>query len=228
MTHDPGCPESRPRRTLIVGATGLVGRACLATWLADPAAGDLVALVRRAVGDEPVGARLRVVPVDFARLEERADLLAVDHVVCALGTTMKKAGSKQAFRAVDYELPLAVARLARAQGARHFLLVSAIGADPRSLFFYNRVKGQLEQAFRRLDYPSLTIARPSILMGDRLEHRPGEAFGGKLGALAPAAWKPVHARQVAAALHDAAARDLPGVRVLENRELRSFPSAVRR
>jgi len=228
MTHASPTQGPSARRTLVVGATGLVGRACQAAWLADPAAGDLVALVRRPQGDEPVDPRLRVVPFDFSRLEERPDLLAVDHVVCALGTTMKKAGSKAAFRAVDLDLPVSVARLARAQGARHFLVVSAVGADARSLFFYNRVKGQLEQALRRLDYPSLTIARPSILLGDRREHRPGEAVGMRLGALAPAAWKPVHARQVAAALLDAATRDQPGVRVLENRELRTFPSVVRR
>ena len=209
-------------RTLIVGATGLVGQACVRTWLADERVPQVLALVRRPLRDAPLSPRLRVEVVEFAHLERRADLLAVDHVVCALGTTRKQAGSKQAFRAVDFELALRVATLARHQGARHLLLVSAVGADARSPIFYNRVKGELEDAVKALGYPALTVARPSLLVGERPRPRPGEALGAVLGRLLPAAYRPVHAEQVAAALHDAAQRDLPGVHVLENRELRRF------
>jgi uncharacterized protein YbjT (DUF2867 family) len=208
---------------LLVGASGLVGRACLAAWLAEPEAGEIVALVRRPLPHVEPSARLRVEVVDFARLAERPDLLAVDHVVSALGTTRRRAGSRAAFRAVDHDLALTVATLARAAGARHFLVVSAVGADSRSAVFYNRVKGELEEALTGLGFPSLTIARPSFLLGERDEPRPAEALGGLLGGLLPGAFKPVHATQVARALLDAARRDEPGRRVLDNRALRSFP-----
>jgi uncharacterized protein YbjT (DUF2867 family) len=214
-------------RTLVVGATGLVGRACARAWLLDERRPQVIALVRRPPSppldvDEEAARRLRVAVIDFAALEQHRDLLEADHVVCALGTTRKQAGSKEAFRAVDYDLALRVATMARAQGARHLLLVSAVGADARSRVFYNRVKGELEEAVGRLGYPSLTIARPSVLQGPRAEHRPGEALAQRLGVILPSAYRPVHASQVAAALHDAARRDLPGVRVIENRELLSF------
>ena len=130
------------------------------------------------------------------------------------------AGSQAAFRAVDYELPLRVARLARAQGATHFLLVSALGASAASRVFYNRVKGELEDALGALGFRSLTIARPSLLLGERAEFRLGERVAQPFGCLMPPRWKPVHARQVAAALVRAAREDLAGHRVIENIALR--------
>ena len=158
--------------------------------------------------------------MDFATLESCPERFAVDQVVCALGTTIAIAGSQAAFRAVDFELPLRVATLARAQGAQHYLLVSALGAARDSRVFYNRVKGELEDALDALGFRSLTIARPSLLRGDRVEFGVGERLAQHFGFLMPGRWKPVHARQVAAALVQAAARDLAGRRVMENIELR--------
>ena len=124
--------------------------------------------------------------IDFDRLRSYGTLLAVDQVLCALGTTIGKAGSQAAFRKVDFEYPCEVAQLANAKGARHFLLVSALGANARSSVFYNRVKGELEDAVLGLPLRSHTIVRPSLLVGDRTETRPGEIVGAKLGFLVPA------------------------------------------
>ncbi len=146
---------------------------------------------------------------------------AIDQVFCALGTTMRQAGSAEAFRRVDFEYPVALARAALACGVRHFLLVTAVGAAPNSRFFYNRVKGEVEAAITALGFRSVTIARPSLLLGPRREPRLGEQLGKVLGLLSPPRWRPVQAAQVARALVEAAKRDLPGVRILENRDLRA-------
>jgi uncharacterized protein YbjT (DUF2867 family) len=143
-----------------------------------------------------------------------------DQVFCALGTTMRDAGSQAAFRRVDLEYPVALARAARQRGVRHFLLVSAVGASPTSRAFYNRVKGEVEAAITSIGFPALTIARPSLLLGQRSERRFGEQVGKVLGMVAPAPWKPVPAMRVARALVEAARRDASGIRILENRELR--------
>ncbi|MBK6489366.1 MAG: NAD(P)H-binding protein [Gemmatimonadetes bacterium] len=208
------------RRVLLVGATGLVGRELHALLADDPGVREVVALVRRPLPDTVRHPRLREAVVDFEALDATPDLFAVDQVVCALGTTIKQAGSPQAFRRVDFDYPLRVATLAHAHGARHFLLVSALGADAGSRVFYNRVKGELEDAVRALGYRAITIARPSLLEGARAEFRLGEVLASRLAFLVPGRWKPVHARQVARSLVRAAARDAKGVHIMENQELR--------
>ena len=214
------------RRVLLAGATGLVGRELLALLLADPGVSEVVVLVRRPLAMDRRDPKLREVVTDFEALEELArrepTLVAVDQVFCALGTTIKQAGSQAAFRRVDHDYPLQLARLARAAGARHYLFVSALGADAASRVFYNRVKGELEGAIRALAFRSFTIARPSLLDGDRQEVRPGERIAAMFGWLVPGRWKPVHVRQVARALVAAAAEDAPGERVMENVRLREF------
>ena len=209
------------RRVLLAGTTGLVGRELLDLLLADSSVTEAIALVRRSI-DRPGGARLRIAMMDFDQLDADLDLFRVDQIFCALGTTIKKAGSQEAFRRVDYEYPLRIAKLGLAGGARHFLLVSALGANAGSRVFYNRVKGELEDRIRALGFRSVTIARPSLLVGDRDEFRLGEAIASKLSLVIPTRWKPVHVRQVAAALTQAARLDASGVRMMENPELRSY------
>jgi uncharacterized protein YbjT (DUF2867 family) len=170
------------------------------------------------------GPGVRELLTDFDHLQDQADRFKADLVFSALGTTIAKARTRAVFRRVDFEYPLAIAKAARAQGARHFLFVSALGANPRSLFFYNRVKGELEEAILALGYPSVTIARPSLLVGERQEPRAGEEFVKRFARLAPSAWAPVRASQVAAALVRAAFEDRPGVQILDNKLLRSFAS----
>lgn len=191
------------RTVLLAGATGLVGRELLLQLLADPSVAQVHALVRRPLAAHDP--RLTAHIVDFAALPA---LPAVDEVYLALGTTIKVAGSQAAFRAVDFDANLAVARAARAAGARRVGLVSAMGADAKSRVFYSRVKGELEQALAGVGFDGAVIARPSLLVGDRAALgqavRAGEHVGMQVGRwlrpLIPADYRPIAAADVARAL----------------------------
>lgn len=202
-------------RLLIAGATGLVGAQALRLALADPRVQRVVAPTRRAL---PPHAKLDNPIVDYAALPDDAPWWRVDAVVCALGTTIRAAGSQAAFRAVDHGFVLAVATRARAHGARRFALTSAMGADPASRVFYSRTKGEVERDLAALGYPSLTLVRPGLLGGDRAESRPAERAGlhvlGALGPLLPRRWRISPASHVARALVDAALTAPPGVHVV--------------
>jgi uncharacterized protein YbjT (DUF2867 family) len=203
---------------LLAGATGLVGGLCLQRLLADPVFTRVVVLARRPV--ETRHPKLEQHVVDFARLHEARDVFKVDAVMCALGTTIKQAGSQERFREVDHDYPLQLARLGREHGARHFLLVSALGANANSGVFYNRVKGEVEADVRALGWPQLTIVRPSLLLGGRQAFRFGEEVGKRLAFLVPGKYKPVQADDVAKVLVEAARRDMPGGEVIESDEIR--------
>ena len=206
------------RSVLILGATGLVGAECVRQFAESSRFERVIALARRPLADAG-GTRVESHVIDFERLEDAARHFRVSHVVCALGTTIKKAGTQERFRRVDYDYALAAARLGVREGARHFLLVSALGASAKSRIFYSRVKGALEDAIRALAYRSVTIVRPSLLLGERAEVRPGESIGKFFAGIVPRKWRPVHASAVAATLLRAAVEDHPGVRVIESREI---------
>ena len=200
------------RVVAVAGATGLVGRALVARLCADPSVARVHALVRRAPGaDDATDARVRVQVVDFGRLPP---LPALDEAYLALGTTIRVAGSEAAFRAVDLDANLAVARAALAAGARRIGVVSAIGADPQARVFYSRVKGELERALDALPLEALVIARPSLLLGDRdalgQPRRAGERLAIVLDRwlrpLLPARYRGIAAIDVAAALAAAVPR----------------------
>jgi uncharacterized protein YbjT (DUF2867 family) len=209
------------RTVLLAGATGLVGRECLRLLVDDEKVEEVRALVRRPLHLDKANPRVRECMTDFNLLHAHPDWFQVDWVFCALGTTMRNAGSREAFRQVDYEYPLTIARIALAHGATHLLLVSAMGADSGSDAFYYRVKGELEDAVRTLGYQSVTIARPSLLLGERAEWRLGEEVAKRLMWLLPPRWHPVHASQVASSLVRAAHAPVFGVRILENTVLRT-------
>ena len=206
----------------LLGATGLVGRHCLELLADDRAFDRVVVVARRRFGGEATAPRVEGHLIDFDELEAHADIFAVDQVICALGTTIKAAGSRARFRAVDHDLVLTAARMALRKGARHFLLVSALGADAHSRVFYLRVKGELEDALRTLGFRSVTIVRPSVLLGERGEFRLGEEIARRFGALVPGKWKPVHARDVAQALVRSAKEDVPGLHILESSDIVPF------
>jgi len=187
--------------------------------VAHAAFGRVVVLARRPLPADLRHPQLQTVLVEFDRLDSRPDAFQASHVFCALGTTIKQAGSRERFRQVDYGYPLRVAELARAAGARHYLVVSSLGAHPRSRVFYNRVKGELEQAIIALGFPNVTVIRPSLLLGDRDEFRLGEAIAKRFAWTFPPKYRAVQARDVARALVDAAVEDRPGVRVIENRDI---------
>ena len=157
---------------LIAGATGLVGSHLLDLLLASSSHSKVIAVTRRPL--DRSHEKLNNLVVDFDQLEDavRSSAIKVDEAYCALGTTIKKAGSREAFRKVDYEYETAFARAALAAGASRFALVSAAGADPRSPVFYSRVKGEAEKAMRALDFSALHVFRPGVLLGE--ESRPAE------------------------------------------------------
>jgi uncharacterized protein YbjT (DUF2867 family) len=205
---------------LVVGATGLVGRESVRQLAGHPAVSRTIALVRRAAAPGTFPPSAEVVVADFGALEDEVARLGATHVLCALGTTMKQAGSREAFRRVDHDLVLAAARGGLRGGARHFALVSALGADPGSPFFYNRVKGEVERSVLALGFRSVTILRPSLLLGPRREFRLGEAIARRFAWLTPGPYKPVHARDVAQAAVRAMTEDRPGARTIESKDLR--------
>ncbi len=202
-------------KLLLVGATGLVGRNVLAQALADPRVGAVVAPTRRELSAHP---KLSNPQVDFDRLPQDADWWQVDAVICALGTTMRAAGSEVAFRRVDRDYPLAAAELAHAHGTPTYVLNSAMGADASSRFFYNRVKGELEQALAGEGFESLTFVRPGVIGGHRDEFRLGErmmVMGLTLtGPMLPKRWRLNPASRIASALLEAAIHPKTGVHVV--------------
>ena len=206
----------------LLGSTGLVGRQCL-ELLADDRAFERIVVIARRKFAEATAPRIEGHVIDFDQLEAHADALAVDQVICALGTTIKAVGgSRERFRAVDYGIPLAAAKIALRQGARHFLLVSALGADAGSRIFYNRVKGEVEDALRVLGYRSVTIVRPSLLLGDREEFRLGEVVAKRFAWAVPGRFRPVHARDVARALVRSAREDVPGLHIIESDDIPGY------
>jgi len=199
---------------VVAGATGLVGREVLAVLLADKHYSAVHSVGRRALPlPHP---KLTQHIVDFAALPE---LPQTDDVFICLGTTIKVAGSQAAFRAVDYEAVLAIAHMGKRCGATKLGVVSAMAANAKSGVFYNRVKGEVENAIAQLGYASVSIVRPSLLVGDRgplnQPERPGERIGLMvskcLRPLIPANYMPVQARDVAAALVHAVKTGTPGV-----------------
>ena len=206
-------------RAILAGATGLVGGECLRQLLASPRYERVVVVTRRALDPALEHDKLRVVVTEFERLGDVRSRLRGDHVFCALGTTIRKAGSKAGFRKVDFEYVLRFAQLARMNGARHFSIVSALGAGRSSPFFYSRVKGQVEDALRAMDWPSLAIVRPSVIAGERRESRPLERISEHALRFAPATWRPVAASDIAAAMVNTALRSPPGLTVIESRDI---------
>jgi uncharacterized protein YbjT (DUF2867 family) len=204
---------------ILAGATGLVGGECLRQLLASPRYERVIVVTRRELGAAARHDKLREVVVEFDRLGDAKARLRGDHVFCALGTTIRKAGSQAKFRAVDYEYPLRLARLGLQNGARHFSVVSALGASRSSPFFYSRVKGEMEEGLRQMGWPSLGIFRPSVIAGERAESRPLERVSEHLLRFAPATWRPVPARDIAGAMIAVALREPPGVTVIESREI---------
>jgi uncharacterized protein YbjT (DUF2867 family) len=207
-------------KLILTGATGLVGREVLRLALADLRVTAIVAPVRKALPAHP---KLDAPLVDFDRLPADAPWWQADAIICTLGTTMKVAGTRQAFRRVDHDYPLAVARLALAAGTRTYALNSAAGANAASRFFYNRVKGELERDLEALGFGSLTHVRPGLIGGERDEARAGEGAALRilrvLGPVLPRRCRINPAPRIASALLEAALAAAPGVHVVTPEQL---------
>jgi uncharacterized protein YbjT (DUF2867 family) len=207
-------------KLLLVGATGLVGREVLRLALSDARVSQVVAPVRKPLPAHP---KLDAPLVDFDRLPPDAPWWRMDAAICTLGTTMKLAGTRQLFRRVDHDYPLAVARLALAAGTRTYALNSAAGANAGSRIFYNRVKGELERDLEALGFRSLTYVRPGLIGGEREEARAGEGAALRLlrvlGPVLPRRWRINPAPRIAAALLEAALAAAPGVHIVASEQL---------
>ena len=202
------------RTALVVGATGLVGGHLLGVLLENERYAAVTVLARRPTG--VVHTKLSEHQVDFDTPGTFAKLAAADDVFCCLGTTIKKAKTRDAFYTVDFTYPMYVARACAAAGARQFLIVTALGADPRSSVFYNRVKGEVEAAVLEIGFSAVHIFRPSLLLGERKEKRIMEAVAGGLARLmAPLMagplekYRPIEASDVARAMVKTALMDRP-------------------
>lgn len=209
---------AKPHRILLAGATGLTGEHLLDRLLSERTVEKVIAPTRRPLAAHPnllnpVGELRELLP----QLTEPVDI-----AFCCLGTTMAKAGDAESFLDVDFRLTLEFAERARQLGAQHLLLVSALGASSRSLFFYNRVKGELEQSLAEQGWPQLTIAQPSLLLGNRPESRLGETWAAPLMSLLPGDWRAIRAPVLARALWRLALEPQPGVRFVRSAKLRQL------
>ncbi|GJL47766.1 TPA: NAD(P)H-binding protein [Citrobacter farmeri] len=211
-------------QVLITGATGLVGGHLLRMLLNEPKIHSIAAPTRRPLADMP-GVYNPYDPQLSDALAQVTD--PVDIVFCCLGSTRREAGSKEAFIHADYTLVVDTALTGRRLGAQHMLVVSSMGANARSPFFYNRVKGEMEEALIAQAWPKLTIARPSMLLGDRTRQRFSETLFAPLFRLLPGNWKSIDARDVARAmLADALSPEHEGVTILTSSQLRDKAASI--
>lgn len=209
------------KTALILGASGLIGGLCLKELEQDPNYQNIIVVCRNTMALSSPKVIQKI--VDFSKLSQELQEVKADDVFCCLGTTIRKAGSQAAFYQVDFSYPLEAAKVLQKNGARHFLLVTAMGAKSNSLIFYNRVKGQIEDAVQALGYPALSLFRPSLLLGNRQENRAGEKVSivlfGCLGFLfcGPLLkYRPIAAENVAKAMLKQANNFNSGVVIIEN------------
>ncbi len=210
------------RTALVIGATGLVGTNVVNELLLSDKYEYVTVLTRSTFALRHV--KLKIVTYDFER--SNTELIVADDVYCCLGTTMKKAGSKEMFYKVDYRYPIDIANAAKENGAKRFSIITAMGANKSSLFYYNRVKGEVEEALKALKFDSLFIFRPSLLLGQRPETRFGEQIGEKMSLffkpIIPAKYKAISAIKVAKAMVAITSSQIRGAVVYESDLLQEF------
>jgi len=206
------------KTALLAGATGLIGSTLLPLLLASDRYAKVIVVGRRPVSlSHP---KLTQVVTDLGQLEAERLRLIADDVYCCLGTTIRQAGSREAFYRVDFLYVVQLAALTAANFAAQFLVVSSLGADVESRFYYSRVKGEMEEAVRQTPFRAIHIFRPSLLLGDRPTPRLGERLSAAVLALARpllrgawAKYRPIAATTVAQAMLRAAEDDGGGIRI---------------
>lgn len=212
------------KSALVLGATGLTGSHLLALLLDSDLYHTVTIYTRKPTGISHT--KLREIIVDLDSLEES---VPADEVFCCLGTTIKKARTKEAFTKVDLEYPVRIAKLQHAAGSQKFLVVSALGSSPTSAIFYSRIKGLMEEALKQIGYPSLFIFRPAIITGERKERRMGEGIGLAISKfLSPVMvgplkkYRPVSALAIAKSMLQAAQYRATGTVVIASDEIKSL------
>ncbi len=190
------------KTALIAGSTGLIGKNLLQLLLESDQYNLIKAITRKPLDFQHP--KMENIVVDFDKMTEQYAHFKTDDVFCCLGTTMKQAGSKAAFKKVDYDYPIEIAKVCKSQGAKQYLLVSALGANKKSSVYYNRIKGEVEEAIEAIGYDRYHIFRPSLLMGKRVEKRGGEnaakLFYNIFGFIIPAKYKGISSEKVAKAM----------------------------
>jgi uncharacterized protein YbjT (DUF2867 family) len=222
------------RRAVIAGATGLVGGELVKLLIGAKEYDNVTVLVRRRIN--LAHPRLTQLVMDYEKLGELSnELFEGADVYCALGTTMKKAGSKPSFERVDYHYPMELAKLAKRAGAERLMLVSSIGANANSMFFYTKVKGRLERDLQALSLRSLHLFRPSLILGDRGEFRFGERMAARLsdwGSFLYAGplgkYKPVRAETIAQAMVSAALVKRTFPTIISSQEMEPMAALLRK
>ena len=216
---------------MIFGATGLIGQHVLEFLLISPAYDKVVAFSRRPVDIE--NNKLTNHIINFEELEKNSHLIQGDDIYCCLGTTRRKAGSKAAQYRVDFSYSYEAAKIAAQNGVNQLLLVSSVGADPNSSFFYIKTKGELEVAVKALDFWAIHIFRPSVLLGQRNENRWGEQIAGRIGKFFDAItggmltkYKPIEADVVAKAMVGAAQKINKGIHIHSSAHLQEMAEKI--
>ncbi|SMF06818.1 oxidoreductase [Pseudobacteriovorax antillogorgiicola] len=206
---------------VIIGATGLVGNCLTHLCNESPFFDRVTAFSRRPITGISSEGFNNVIIEDFESLESShvPDLSEDTFGFCCLGTTQKKAGSKEKFEMVDYQYVLRFSKICKSISAKHLSIVSSLGASTHSLSYYCRVKGRMEREVEKLDLNSTSIVRPSLLLGDREESRPAEDIGKLLAPLIIGPWKPIEGFSVAKAMLSIAIEAKPGFHVYPSRDL---------
>ena len=209
------------RVALLAGASGLVGKELLTLLLDEPSYSKVIVLVRRPL--DVLHPKLVQYEVDFSTTSferDRLKNLSIDQAFCTLGTTIKHAGTKAAFRQVDQQFTLNVAQMAKDNGAKSFCVVTAIGANSDSMIFYNRVKGDVEKELQQLNFKFLASFLPSMLVGNRLEQRLDEKLGTIFMAtfdfLIPKNYKIIAVKKVAVAMLNYAKDPMAGFSIISS------------
>jgi len=212
------------KTAVVAGATGLIGKELVTQLATSNNYSDVIALVRRPVKSEYHNVTNLV--TDLGNPGTALSGYRPDDVFCCLGTTMAKAGSKENFYQVDFTYPVLLAQATLALGAKQYLLVTALGADRTSAIYYNRVKGEVEDAIRAMRFRTLHILRPSLLLGPREEKRAGEDAAKLLyrvfGFILPEKYKAIEASTVARAMVEYARHEEPGSFIHESKEMQTF------
>lgn len=215
------------KTVLIAGGTGLVGGHLIKLLVESDECDEIKVLVRKGSNYRHKG--VSVIDLDYDHLADIQEDLKADSVFCCLGTTMKKAGSREQFYKVDFSYPFELAKLSLRNGSQQFNIITASGANSKSMFYYNKVKGKVETALCELEFQNINIFRPSLLLGHRREQRIGEQFGASLAKVINPMliggikkYRAIQAEVVARAMINVSGRHMKGIHVLQSDVIQEF------